>query len=289
MSTLAQMVIYDVYASLPAAGIPGRTFYVSGAGTNAGKGYRDNGSSWDQIVSAASGSSPLTTKGDVYGYSSVDARIPVGSDGDVLTADSTQALGVKWAAGGGGGGGTLGYSTTTPPSTSWTQVNWGTSSVFTGLNGSIVVQFQNIGSNSFIGYVQPSPGVLYTATIGLKQFGKAGSLALYDSISGNAMNFFCASGGNVYGFNYSGFGYNSRQISDGSIAGAGALEVIWLRIVEDAIHRTFYLSMDGQVWVQWAQVAAGNFLIPDHIGIGCDATGCSPLGAMLFSFSLTSP
>ena len=53
------------------------------------------------------GSSPLTTKGDVYGYDTADARIPVGSDGQVLTADSTQTLGVKWAAGGGGATGVL--------------------------------------------------------------------------------------------------------------------------------------------------------------------------------------
>lgn len=46
--------------------------------------------------------SPLTTKGDVWGYSSVDARVPVGSNGQVLTADSTQALGVKWSNTGSG-------------------------------------------------------------------------------------------------------------------------------------------------------------------------------------------
>jgi len=42
-------------------------------------------------------SSPLTTKGDVYGYDTDDARVPIGSDGQVLTADSAQALGLKWA------------------------------------------------------------------------------------------------------------------------------------------------------------------------------------------------
>lgn len=40
--------------------------------------------------------SPLTTKGDLWGYSTVDARVPVGTDGQVLTADSGQALGVSW-------------------------------------------------------------------------------------------------------------------------------------------------------------------------------------------------
>lgn len=41
--------------------------------------------------------SPLTTKGDVWGYSTTNARIPVGTDGQVLTADSAQTLGVKWS------------------------------------------------------------------------------------------------------------------------------------------------------------------------------------------------
>lgn len=42
-------------------------------------------------------SSPLTTKGDIWGFSSVDARIPIGTDTYVLTADSSQTLGLKWA------------------------------------------------------------------------------------------------------------------------------------------------------------------------------------------------
>jgi hypothetical protein len=62
-----------------------------------------SGSAWV----AVGGGSPLTTKGDVYGFSTTDARIPIGANDTVLTADSTQALGLKWAAPAGGGGMTL--------------------------------------------------------------------------------------------------------------------------------------------------------------------------------------
>jgi hypothetical protein len=40
--------------------------------------------------------SPLTTKGDLWGFSTVDARIPVGTDGLQLTADSSVGVGVSW-------------------------------------------------------------------------------------------------------------------------------------------------------------------------------------------------
>lgn len=40
--------------------------------------------------------SPLTTKGDLYTYDTADARLAVGSDGQVLVADSAESLGVKW-------------------------------------------------------------------------------------------------------------------------------------------------------------------------------------------------
>ena len=51
------------------------------------------------IVSASSGSSsPLTTKGDLYTYSTTDARLPVGADGEVIVADSSETTGIKWIA-----------------------------------------------------------------------------------------------------------------------------------------------------------------------------------------------
>mgnify|MGYP003148990839 CR=1 FL=1 len=40
----------------------------------------------------------LTTKGDTHGFDTANARVPIGADTQVLTADSTQALGLGWAA-----------------------------------------------------------------------------------------------------------------------------------------------------------------------------------------------
>ena len=68
--------------------------------TNAVEVY--NGSAWT-AVGGGGLSSPLTTKGDVWGYSTTNARIPVGANGTVLTADSAESLGVKWATPASGG------------------------------------------------------------------------------------------------------------------------------------------------------------------------------------------
>jgi hypothetical protein len=59
--------------------------------------YFLNSSNVETNLCASGSVSPLTTKGDLYGFSTVNARIPVGTNGQVLTADSTQTLGLKWA------------------------------------------------------------------------------------------------------------------------------------------------------------------------------------------------
>lgn len=50
------------------------------------------------VIEAGGGfNSPQTTKGDFIGFGSAPARLPVGTDGFLLEADSTQALGVGWS------------------------------------------------------------------------------------------------------------------------------------------------------------------------------------------------
>lgn len=48
------------------------------------------------LLSGGGSTSPLTTKGDLYGYDTADARVPVGTNGQVLTANSSDAQGVDW-------------------------------------------------------------------------------------------------------------------------------------------------------------------------------------------------
>lgn len=71
----------------------------------------DSADSWNKkkvaISTLPTGSaSPLTTKGDIYTYTTVNARLGVGTNGQALTADSSTPTGLKWAdvAGGSGGG-----------------------------------------------------------------------------------------------------------------------------------------------------------------------------------------
>ena len=47
------------------------------------------------------GSSPLTTKGDLYTYDTADQRLAIGTDNQRLIADSAEATGLKWITDGG--------------------------------------------------------------------------------------------------------------------------------------------------------------------------------------------
>jgi hypothetical protein len=63
---------------------------------------------------------PTTTKGDLIIENGTNAiRVAVGTDAQVLTADSAEASGVKWADSAGGGSGSTVYGFQNPVDTSW--------------------------------------------------------------------------------------------------------------------------------------------------------------------------
>lgn len=86
-------------ANAPAVETPKRVqlFYVEGEGFKIRR-FGEDGSTFLGVES------PLTTKGDLFGFTNEEARIAVGDDGQILTADSEADEGVSWqdapAAGG---------------------------------------------------------------------------------------------------------------------------------------------------------------------------------------------
>lgn len=99
----------DTHANRPAASAcPWGTVYKC---TTHNMIERNSSGTWTDWASLDGlGSSTLTTKGDLLTRdASAVARLGVGSDGQVLTADSAQTLGVKWATPTSGSGSALAY------------------------------------------------------------------------------------------------------------------------------------------------------------------------------------
>jgi len=155
------------------------TATVSTSATLALKQY-DAGTLYFNTTSAAfffavdAADSPLTTKGDLYGYSTLDARIPIGTNNQVLTADSAQALGLKWAT-----PTTNGWTTLETITLSGTSVT--TSATFSGYK-QIVLQLSN-GAASVNASIRLRVNAITTNYYGMAQSG--GGTALTSTVISN--------------------------------------------------------------------------------------------------------
>jgi len=99
--TLGSSVDTTTKALNPSTTLGDIEYRSSTANTNTRLGIGSSG----QVLTVAAGvpswatpsSSPLTTKGDLFTFSTVAARLPVGTNGQVLTCDSAEATGLKFA------------------------------------------------------------------------------------------------------------------------------------------------------------------------------------------------
>ena len=82
---------------------------MGGSATTQALGGGSSGSAGSAGSSGTSGAGvAVTTKGDVQTFSTTSDRLPVGTDGKVLTANSAASYGLSWeTVSGGGGGGNL--------------------------------------------------------------------------------------------------------------------------------------------------------------------------------------
>jgi predicted secreted protein len=140
------MVFADAAARTSAIASPQEGMISYLKDTNATQYY--SGSAWVSV----GGSSPLTTKGDLYTYSTTDARLGVGTNGQVLTADSAQATGLKWATAAGGSitsGNSFVATSQTTTSTSYTGLATSqTVTVTTGTKALVLLHARINNSNS---------------------------------------------------------------------------------------------------------------------------------------------
>ena len=162
---------------------------------------------------------PLTTKGDLFTFTTVDARLGVGANGTVLTADSAEASGLKWATPSAGGytlitdvqlSSSTGYSFSSIPSTYKHLVLTWEGLTIAAISSGFELRFNSdSGANYNIQYVyfettgSPGVGALANTSATIETFGihtygtdayksARGSIMIYDYASTTRKKYYTA-------------------------------------------------------------------------------------------------
>lgn len=254
---------------------------------------------------------PLTTKGDLLGYNSAPARIPIGIDGQALVADSTNPLGLKWGtpAGTSVPDWVTNHPDTPPVSpsafddefTNSATLPGGGSAIWTALNGSNTTL--SIVSNGLSMILTPSLSQVSGIQQNVPATGAWTAICKL-SISGTVatnilMGMFLSNGTKLMTWSMlqtPQFGYQtwntSSSINSTVFNGANTFaptQTLYFKIKNDLTNYHFYYSVDGVNYTQMTTAGVTSFLTATKMGLHMYCSNGNTMTTIFKFFRVTQP
>lgn len=278
-TTLDTLIKIGTFAARPAASSAGRLYFASDTGVL----YRDNGSGWDlysagAVSKGAFGSRPAAgTAGRLY--------LPTDAFG-IYEDDGT-----AWNPYG------PIFPFTNPSAPTWAWLNQAGASIVSGKSGEFLSTPRESAGAVFHARTAATGAVPYTCTAYLapmiyQESNSTYGILLYDSVSGHIIAFrvtLSASTTPLLGVDT----YTSTALAGHVVILNSQVAELprWFQIQDDATHRTYRLSADGQNWTQFYQEATVTFITPTDAGFfvfGPSSTSANvPASVTLMSWAKT--
>lgn len=273
--------------------------------------YRRNSANTAWVIIGSAATFPITTKGDLLGYNTVAARIPVGTNGQALVADSTQALGVKW--------GTPASATVppwvsnspdTPPAspsiyndefTSAATLPGGGSAIWTALNASNIIlsivpnglqMVLGTSTSALSGIYQNVPGSgAWTAFTKVSIAGVQASNTLVGLFLSDGTKLRTWSLIQVPEFAHQTWSNSSTNVAliFGGINAFSPPSTLYLKIQNDLTNFTFSYSVDGYNYTVLSSVGVTTYLTPTEMGLQMYCSNSNVMTAIFSYFRVTQP
>lgn len=241
---------------------------------------------------------PVTTKGDLFGYSTAAGRIPIGTNGNVLTVDSTQTFGLKWAAASATIPTWVSLQPDAKPASpnalddefesgaldaSWNWINQnGSTTTFSGTKA--LLNKTNVESNLTFLYKAITGTWTITSKIwlvGATATNSYGGLGVMDSTTSKLQVLISGKGGIGTSIqNWTNSGSFSSQPA--AVTAFGVFQYVYLRIQLDSTNLTYSYSVDGDFWQQVYQIAKATWLTggQDRVGYIVRPADTGPIGVV---------